>query len=250
MNRSILLALVTAVLLVSAARSSSAQSGDGFLFHRPDVSVSLRAGYSHADAGSDVFDDVTSNLTLNRKDFSSLTVGGDIAWHVTARFDLLLAGAFSRAKHKSEFRDFVDNNDLPIEQTTTFERIPLTANVRINLTAPGRSVGKFAWIPKRVVPYVGAGVGAMRYRFKQEGDFVNFVNNAVFSSVLDSDISQKWTFVAQGIAGVDYSFSTQFGLSLDARYLHAKGDLGPSWKGYDRIDLSGLTATLGLSYRH
>ena len=100
MNRSILLALVTAVLLVSAARSSSAQSGDGFLFHRPDVSVSLRAGYSHADAGSDVFDDVTSNLTLNRKDFSSLTVGGDIAWHVTARFDLLLAGAFSRGKHK------------------------------------------------------------------------------------------------------------------------------------------------------
>ena len=40
MNRSILLALVTPALLVSAAGSSSAQSGDGFLFHRPDVSVS------------------------------------------------------------------------------------------------------------------------------------------------------------------------------------------------------------------
>jgi opacity protein-like surface antigen len=251
MKRPILLALVSAALLASAATSSSAQSaGDGYLFHRPNVTVSLRGGYSHADARSDVFDEVTSNLTIDRGDFSSLTFGGDVALHLTPRFDLLFAGSFSRARHKSEFRDFVDNNDLPIEQTTTFERIPLTANVRINFGAPGRSIGNFAWIPNRVIPYLGAGVGAMRYQFKQEGDFVNFANNAVFSSILDSSISQKWTLVGQGIAGVDYYFSPQLGLSLDARYLHAKGDLGPSWKGYERIDLSGVTATVGLSFRH
>ena len=86
MNRLILLALVPAALLVGAAGSSLAQAaGDGFLFHSPDVTVSLRAGYSRADAGSDVFDDVTSNLTLNRRDFSSLTVGGDLAFHVAER---------------------------------------------------------------------------------------------------------------------------------------------------------------------
>jgi len=251
MERPILLVLVAATLLAGGAGPSSAQSaGNGYLFHRPDVTVSLRGGYSRADAHSDVFDEVTSNLTLDRGDFSSLTFGGDIAVHVTPRFDLLFAGSFSRAKHKSEFRDFVDNNDLPIEQTTTFERIPLTANVRINFGATGRSIGNLAWIPNRVVPYVGAGVGAMRYRFKQEGDFVNFVNNAVFNSVLDSSIDQKWTLVGQGFAGVDYYFSPQFGLSFDARYLHARGDLGASWKGYERVDLSGVTATVGFSFRH
>ena len=41
----------------------------------------------------------------------------------------------------------------------------------------------------------------------------------------------------------------QFGVSLDARYLHARGELGPSFQGYDRIDLSGMTATVGLSFR-
>jgi opacity protein-like surface antigen len=247
MNRSTLLALVTAALLVSAARSSSAQSGDGFLFHRPDVSVSLRAGYSHADAGSDVFDDVTSNLTLNRKDFSSLTVGGDFAFHATDRVDLVLAGGYSRSNHKSEFRDFVDNNDLPIEQMTTFERLPITANVRVNLSQPGRTVGRLAWIPSRVVPYIGAGVGAMRYRFRQDGDFVDFNTNAVFSSVLDSE---GWALVEQAMAGVDYNFSPQWGLSLDARYMHARGDLDAArYKGYDKLDLSGATATIGLSFR-
>jgi len=247
MKRPIRLALVTAALVFSAASSSSAQSaGDGYMFHRPDVTVSVRGGYSHAAAGSDVFDDVTTNLTLDRGDFSSLTIGGDFAVHLTSRVDVVLSGGYSRANHKSEFRDFIDNNDLPIEQTTTFERIPLTANVRLNLSAPGRAVGRLAWIPTRVVPYVGAGIGAMRYRFKQDGDFVNFTTNAVFPADLDSE---GWGLVEQGMAGVDYNFSTQFGLSLDARYLHANGELGSAFKGYDRIDLSGATATIGLLVR-
>jgi len=242
--------LVAAALLLGAVGPATAQSaGDGYLFHRPAVTLSVRGGYSHANAASDVFQDVTQNLTLNRSDFSSLSVAGDVAVPVTERVELVFSGAYSRAKHKSEFRDFIDNNDLPIEQTTTFERIPLTANVRLNLGAAGRSIGRLAWIPSRVVPYVGAGVGGMRYRFIQEGDFVNFTTNAVFSSVLDSGDAQKWTLVEQGMAGVDYNFTTQLGLSLDARYVHAKGQLGSSFKGYDKIDLSGVTATIGLSLR-
>lgn len=248
MKRSILLALVTATLLAGAAASSSAQSaGDGFLFHSPDVTVSVRAGYSRADAGSDVFDDVTSNLTINRRDFSSLTVGGDLAFHVAERVDLVLSGGYSRSNHKSEFRNFVDNNDLPIEQTTTFERLPVAANVRLDLSRPGRTIGSLAWIPNRIVPYVGAGIGAMRYRFKQDGDFVNFTTNAVFSSVYDSE---GWTLLGQAMAGVDYNFSPRLGLSLDARYMHAKGELDPVlYKGYEKLDLSGTTATIGLSFR-
>ena len=247
MERPILLALSAAVLLVGGATSSFAQSsGDGYLFHRPDVTLSVRGGYSRAAASSDVFDEVTRNLTLDRGDFSGLAVGGDLAVPIANRVDLVLAGGYSRSNHKSEFRDFVDNNDLPIEQTTTFERIPITANLRINLSEPGRSIGSLAWIPSRVVPYVGAGVGAMHYGFRQKGDFVDFNTNAVFPSTLESS---GWAFVGQAMAGVDYNFTSKLGLSLDARYLHAKGELDSSFKGYDRIDLSGLTATVGLSVR-
>ena len=247
MQRPVWLAVVAAALLAGTAGSSRAQSaGDGYRFHSPVVTLTVRGGYARANAGSDVFDDVTSNLTLDRGDFSSITGAGDIAVHLKPRVDLVFSAAFSRSHQKSEFRDFVDNNDLPIEQTTTFERIPLTASVRLNLAAPGRSIGRLAWIPSRVVPYVGAGLGAMRYSFKQEGDFVNFVTNAVFPAVLDTE---AWTLVTQGMAGVDYNLSTQLGLSLDARYVHARGELGPSFTGYDRIDLSGMTATVGLSFR-
>lgn len=247
MERSIQSALLVAALLAGAATTTRAQAaGDGYLFHRPNVTFSVRGGYAHASAGSDVFDEVTSNLTLDRGDFSSLAFGGDLAVHVTDRASIVLAAGYSRSKHESEFRDFVDNDDLPIEQSTTFERIPLTVNLRINLASTGRTVGQLAWIPNRVVPYVGAGVGAMRYRFKQEGDFVNFNTNAVFPALL---LAEEWALVGQGMAGVDYNVSPRLGIAFDARYLHARGDLGPSFTGYERIDLSGLTGTIGLSYR-
>ena len=248
MERTIRSALLVAALLVGAATTTFAQSaGDGYLFHRPNVTLTARAGYSHANAGSDVFDEVTSDLTLDRGDFSSFAFGSDLAAHVSERLAVVLSAGYSRSKHQSEFRDLVDNNDLPIEQTTTFERIPVTANLRFNLSEPGRSVGSLAWIPSRVVPYVGAGVGAMRYRFRQDGDFVDFNTNAVFPSVLDSE---GWALLGQAMAGVDYNFSPRFGLSLDARYMHAKGELDSSrYKGYDKLDLSGATATIGLSFR-
>ena len=247
MERPIRSALVVAALLAGAATSSFAQSaGDGYLFHSPNVTLTVRGGYSLANARSDVFDDVTRDLTLDRGDFSGFTVGGDLNTHLTDRLDVVFSAGFSRSKHKSEFRDFVDNNDQPIEQTTTFERVPVTANLRLNLAAPGRTIGRLAWVPSRIVPYVGAGIGAMRYRFKQEGDFVNFATNGVFPAVL---LAEEWTIVGQGQAGLDYNVSPQLGISFDARYLHARGELGPSFKGYERIDLSGVTATVGLSVR-
>jgi hypothetical protein len=53
----------------------------------------------------------------------------------------------------------------------------------------------------------------------------------------------------QVMAGVEYNMTPMFGVTLDARYLHARGDLGPAFTGYDKIDLSGASATVGLSLR-
>ena len=245
------IALAVALAIASPGGPASAQvAGDGYLFHAPYVTFNIRAGYSAATAGSDVFDDVTRQLTLNKRDFGSLTLGGDVAFRITSKLDLALDAGYSRASHKSEFRDFVDNNNLPIEQTTTFERIPLTANLKLHLAPTGRSIGHLAWIPSRIVPYIGGGVGVMAYRFRQQGDFLDFNTNAVFSSTVDTQEDGKdWAFIQQAMAGVEYNFSPMFGLTLDARYLHGRGDLGTAFTGYDKIDLSGASATVGFSMR-
>jgi len=243
------LAIALAIAFSSSAASGQV-AGNGYLFHQPNVTIGIRGGYANATAGSDVFDDVTRQLTLNKSDFGSLTLGAEVAFRITSHLDFALDASYSRSNRKSEFRDFIDNNDQPIQQTTSFERAPFTANVKLHLSPTGRSIGRYAWIPSRFVPYVGGGIGVMRYRFKQEGDFVDFNTNAVFPSTLDTgEDGVDWAFVEQAMAGVEYNFSPLLGVTLDARYLHGRGDLGTAFTGYDRIDLSGASASVGLSIR-
>jgi len=241
---------IALALAIPAAPAAAQTAGNGYMFHAPRVTLGIRGGYAGATAGSDVFDDVTRQLTLNKSDFASLTLGADLAFRLTSQLDFTIDAAYSRANHKSEFRDFVDNNNLPIEQTTSFERIPVTANLKYHLTPTGRSIGHLAWIPSRIVPYVGGGVGMMQYRFKQDGDFVDFNTNGVFNSTFDTaDDGRDWAFVQQAMAGAEYNFSPMLGLTLDARYLHGRGNLGTAFRGYDKIDLSGASASVGLSVR-
>ena len=238
---------LSVVFLLSAAGRVQAQSGgEGFLFRAPQGEVSIRGGFNHAAAGSDLFTFTTSQLTLNPGDFSSLTFATDVDVTLTQRLSARFGFAVSQSDKPSEFRDFVDNNDQPIEQTTTFERVPFTANLKLHLAPTGRSVGTLAWIPSRFVPYIGGGVGVMRYRFEQQGDFVDFNTNAVFPSTFDA---QDWAFVEQVMAGAEYNVSPMFGVTFDARYLHGRGNLGAAFKGYDKIDLSGVSGSVGLSLR-
>ena len=245
-QRSTTIAFAAALALGAALPARAQHAGDGYLFHEPNARLSMRGGYALANARSDVFDQAIDQLTLNKRDFSGVTLGGEAAFALWPRVDLSLDIGYSHARSGSEFRHFIDNNDKPIEQTTTFDRIPLTANVRFYLAPPGRSVGRLAWIPSKVVPWVGGGAGMMWYRFRQQGDFVDFKTSNVFASDLDS---KDWTQVAQGMAGVDISLTPLMALRAESRYLWAKAPLSRSFAGFDRIDLSGVQATLGLTFR-
>jgi hypothetical protein len=240
------LGLAAAIVTLAAATPARAQRGDGFLFRQPEVNVSLRLGYGYAMANSDLFKQVTEDLTLNKRDFSGLTAGAEIGVPITSRFEFTLDGAYVRANKSSEFRHFIDNNDLPIEQTTTFERVPLSANLRFYLAAPGRSVGKLAWIPAKIVPWVSGGGGTMWYRFQQRGDFVDFNTSNVYPSYYEGS---GWAPVVQASGGVDVSLNSLVAFRTSLQSIWAKGPLGRDFSGFDKLDLSGVNATLGLSFR-
>jgi hypothetical protein len=244
-----ILAVVGVLSLATIAEPLEAQSGRGFLFGAPSGSFTLRGGYAVANAGSGVFEDAISQLTIDKRDFSSLTFGGDIAYSPTRRFDIVFDGEVSSSSHGSEFRAFVDNNDLPIEQETKFRRVPLTVGFRYYLADRGRQVSQFAYIPSRYAPYVGAAAGTMYYRFKQEGDFIDFntPNSEVFPATIEDS---GWTPMAHGMAGVDYTLGPWLALVVEGRYQWAKARLDPDvFEGYDKIDLTGFTGTLGFKVR-
>jgi hypothetical protein len=240
--------LVAAVLALASAAPLHAQTTDGFLLGAPQGSFTLRGGFAKARAQSDLFTDLTQTFTLKRSDFSGGTIGGELSLPINSQFELSTDLSAMWSNTPSHYRDFTDNADREIEQTTQLMRVPLTFNGRLFLTPPGRSIGKFAWIPNTVTPWVGGGAGLMWYRLRQQGDFIDFQTNIVHGGdVLETD---GWTPMAQAMAGADVSLTPRLALTGDARYLWAKRPaVGNDFQGYEPLDLSGVALTLGLTVR-
>lgn len=240
---------LVALVITATSVSSPAQaqgSGNGFLFQQPQGSFTIRGGFDRASAGGDLFGFVTDQLTLSRSDFSGPALGADLAFRIAPRLDVVLTGSYATSSAGSEYRRLVDNNSRPIAQATTFRRVPVTASVRAYLTPRGRSVGSFAWVPARFAPYVGAGGGAAWYSFRQTGDFVDPANNQVFT---DTFTTSGWAPAAQVMAGLDYSLTPRIALTGEGKYTWSRAAVGQGFTGFNRIDLSGISTTLGLSVR-
>jgi opacity protein-like surface antigen len=244
--RTAVLASVIAAALAVAHPVLAQDSGDGFRFHPPAGSWSFRGGYAMPTANSDLFTFTTSRLTVNHNDFNAVDIGADLAFTLAPRLDLTFDISYSGMNKGSEFRDFVDNNNQPIEQTTTFARTPLTVNARYYLMDRGRQIGHFAWVPRSFVPYIGAGVGVMNYAFDQKGDFIDDSTLAVFP---DAFHSSGWAPMAQVMTGLEWSLTPGWALRTEARYLTASAALSSDFSGFHRIDLSGFTTSVGFFVR-
>jgi opacity protein-like surface antigen len=241
--------IALALVLASAGKAHAQQPvspSPDFFFGRPDGSLALRGSWILARAGSDLFDFVQRELTIEEGNFDRAAFAADYGIAITPRADAVIGLEVNRASVPSEYRDLVDNNRRPIEQTTSLTELNLTGNVRFALTSRGREIGRFAWVPRGVVPYVGAGAGALWYRFEQSGDFVDALDprRAIFT---DTFRAQGWTPSAQVFAGVDVKLSGRWFLTLDGRYLWAAGALGNDFEGFDPIDLAGFRAGAGIN---
>jgi hypothetical protein len=239
--------LLTAAAVATIALPSHGQrAGDGFLFHAPSGSWTFRGGVQTATGHSDIFADVTDQLTVDRSDFNSPTFGTTFAMSVSARNDIVLDISYATVSRTSEFRDWVDNNDQPIQQETSLRRIPITLGLRHYITSRGRPIGEFAWIPARRALYAAVGAGMMEYKFHQVGDFIDFQTLNVFH---DEFVSQAWTPVVHAALGLDLALGSFTMVTTEGRYTYARAPMSADFVGYNNIDLSGLSVTVGLTFR-
>jgi hypothetical protein len=239
--------LLLAIVPLAFAASAEAQgSGRGFFFGEPTASLTVHGGLSLPGASSELFDFTTSELTLRKGDFAGFNYGGDLGFPVSPRFEVVIGFASSGSSKRSEFRDWVDTNDEPIEQTTSFRRTPFSGTVRYHLKPRGRTIGSFAWIPAQFVPWVGLGGGAMKYEFTQVGDFIDYQTLNVFS---DRFVSRGWAPFAQASVGGGWNISQHWQLTGELRYLRGSARLDDDFVGFDRLDLSGVATTFGLALR-
>lgn len=246
--------VLTGALVLTVPALAEAQSGRGFLFEEPSVSIALRTGYDLRRADSDIFSHTRELFTVDRRDFDGASFGGEVAFRATDRVDVVIGLAHSRGDVFSEYREYVDQDDLPIEQGTEFETTPLTLSARFYLADRGRSIGRFAWVPARLSPYIGGGVGMVWYSYEQSGDFIDFETPTldIFTTRI---LTKGETFSAHALAGLDISLNQYLVLNTEARLVWARGEVKDPggyvdyFSGFEKMDLAGLQITMGLAVR-
>jgi opacity protein-like surface antigen len=216
-----------------------------FLLKRPIGSIGVRGNWVFARAGSDLFDFLHEQLTIDKRDFRGPAVAADLAFAITPRIDAVFGLEFARASARSEYRDLVDDHLLPIEQTTALSTVHLIAGVRHAFVPPGYSVSRLAWVPRRVVPYGGAGVGAVRHKLTQIGDFVDYADQSVFS---DNFRSEGWSPTAHVFGGVQLHVHRRLFATLESRYVWADAPLDPSFEDFEPMDLAGIRMSAGVNF--
>jgi Outer membrane protein beta-barrel domain len=239
-------ALAIALLCFSPV-SAAAQSSPDFLFGSPNGMIGVRSGWVFASANSDLFTFVQEHLTVDRKDFNAPAIGVDVEIAVTPRLSAVGGFDYARATKNSEYRDFVDNQRLPITQTTQLSELNFSGSVKFAVTPRGRDISSRAWIPAAVTPYVGAGGGVLKYEFLQYGDFID-VDSPAMDIFTDTFRSSGWTPSAHVFGGVDVRVYKRMYLSGEGRYLWSSSTPGLDFIDFDPIDLAGFKATVGIHY--
>jgi hypothetical protein len=220
-----------------------AQGAPDFLFGAPHGALGVRGGWFFARAGSDLFDFVRRQLTIDKNDFNAPAFGVDLSIALSPRVDILGDADFSRASVESEYRDFVDNKLLPINQKTSLRQRAISASVRYLLLPRGRAVSRLAWIPTGLTPYVGGGGGVMWYRFEQFGDFVDFVDSSVFPHAFKSE---GYAPSVHLFGGANIHLYRALYMNVEGRYVWAHAKLGSDFVDFAPIDLAAFRATTGI----
>jgi hypothetical protein len=242
-NRALRTLLLTSFLGLAPA---AVAAQDGFMFQPPVATLTLRAGANMLAANDELFKFFTSELTLEKRDFRTVTWGGDLAVRLTPRVDLVLGAMHAKSEKASEFRHLEGTDDLPIEQTTTLKQTPVTASIKLFAFERGRSVGKFAWVPRNFLPYVGAGAGLIWYDLEQVGDFVDHETMDIFFDTIESSGNSG---MIQVFGGTEWWPQSRFGLTAEARYIWGKANLINGFTDFDKIDLRGFQLTAGIATR-
>jgi hypothetical protein len=176
-------------------------------------------------------------------DLKGLTGGIEVATEIAPNFELgVHMDGYGQTVHTS-YRAHREDG-APIRQRLRISTLPLGTTLRL---VPTSKRARFA-------PYVGVGVDAVLYWYKEEGDFIDFYDPEL-PIISDSFHSYGAAFGAHAALGLRVYLNRDFALVGEGRYQWTAdhrmgGDFAPNEPGLvNKIDLSGASLLLGLHVR-
>ncbi|MBN2371938.1 MAG: hypothetical protein JXO72_15760 [Vicinamibacteria bacterium] len=201
--------------------------------------LEVRAGafFPRADSGAreewlyDLFQDHSDLYTVGRSDWVGGVFGIEFTRRLAPHLELgLHVDGYSRTNDTS-YRD-----DRAVLQTLRLSMVPL--GISLKLLASDRRAS--------IQPYIAVGGDLVIWKYEAWGEFY------LDADSYDFDWGEfESTGVAPGLhvaAGVRVPISYDFSLTAEGRYQWAESDMGDDFL-YNRIDLSGASATVGFHMR-
>ena len=246
---------LAATTVRTAQRAAPAPEPD-FLFGRPRMSFGLRGLWHRARAGSDFYDFVNEELFVRRSpdddhdnpdhgllSFNAPGISFDFGYGITSRLDVRVGVDYAMSFNESELRNWIGQDGLPYTQRTELSQTGIRGELAFALAPRGRAIGQYAWIPSRVVPYVGAGLGFVRHDLSQFGEFVD-----EFGYFEDTFSSKGWGTAVHLFGGADIRMTRHAFLNVEVRHVEASAGLGDDFAGFDPLDLGGLRIGAGVRF--
>jgi len=206
--------------------------------------LDLRVGAFFPRAESSLFDDnrelygFGEDAPLAKSDWIGGYGGAEWRFRIVPSLWVgLHLDGYGRTLH-TEYLDYERPSGLPIEQSLKLSIVPLGASLR--------------WVPRDgrrdVSPYLGAGIDAVFYKYEEFGDFIDFFDDGL-PVVDDHFVDEGAALGFHALAGLRVPVSDDISVLGEVKYLWARKDMGDDFGPDLRIDLSGASATLGVSIR-
>jgi len=196
----------------------------------------IDVGQFEPDGNSDYWDDIGFDFTADSEDFEDVVIGLEWIKFLSDRLGFAVSGTFYDASQTAEYRRFEDQFGSGIFHATDLEVTSFTIGLLVHLTQRDQAI----------VPYVGAGGGLWAWRLSEFGDFIDFGTDGldVFSDFFEDEgdaFGYYWR------AGIEVPLAPNWAVYAEGRWTDVDDELGRDFGGLGTLDLSGKSASAGLS---
>lgn len=264
MKKKILLA-ITALFLVSALGYANTFS--------LKVNYFVPGGPRYATSPDSLWKIEYDNMNYRKSGFQGLSFNLSYEYFLTGELSLEFSiDAFYSKSEAGDYRDYLGfeyDSELwavPAEYDGYMDVNTFAASHRLKVSiTPVQLSLKIAPFGRRgrIIPYVGAGIGAYFWNVWMQGDLIDFNDEYVYESTTGYDLPVypiyavdaregedfgKVTFGYHVLGGIMLSLTRTLTLDIGAKYNVAKGRMTDAFEGFDRFDLGGLQFSVGLNY--
>jgi hypothetical protein len=205
--------------------------GSGIIFSQ---SINLKIGLFVPRLDSDLWEINLENLAFSKSDMLNAYYAAEyeIPLNRNLTFSLEL-GSYARTVN-SQYKDYTYENGDTIFQDISLRLTPIEANLKVYPLGQQQTV----------CPFIGAGAGVYAWTYQQSGDFINFEDGTISNGFAET---RTFSIGFNGRLGLVFRLHPRVALALEGKYQYLKGRLSGYFEDFERLDLGGFTANLGIN---